>query len=157
MRCTLPVCSVFLKNWSHVWSGRCTQTSHFLYVFLTREMLVQLVNFEKCQSPLRSWLSPAGTVSVVLHVVALPGLCGLRIDPTTAQNCFPTVAAQMPHRLSCIGFLASTIRASFELVQGVYPILYSWLHKAQTVQTILCRLLDSFCPPRTPPTKIRVW
>jgi hypothetical protein len=26
-------------------------------------MLVQLVNFEKCHSPLRSWLSPTGTVS----------------------------------------------------------------------------------------------
>jgi hypothetical protein len=63
MRCTLPVCSVFFKNWSHVWSGRCTKTSHFLYVFLTREMLVQLVNFEKCHTPLRSWLSPTGTVS----------------------------------------------------------------------------------------------
>ena len=63
MQCTMPICSVFFKNWSHVWSGRCTKTSHFLYVFLTREMLVQLVNFEKCHSPLRSWLSPTGTVS----------------------------------------------------------------------------------------------
>ncbi len=60
----MPVCSVFFKNWSHVWSGRCTITSHFVYVFLTREMLVQLVNFEKCHSPLRSRLSPTGTVSV---------------------------------------------------------------------------------------------
>ncbi len=39
-----------LYQCSHVWSGRCTKTSHFLYVFLTREMLVQLVNFEKCHS-----------------------------------------------------------------------------------------------------------
>jgi hypothetical protein len=53
----------FFKNWSHVWKGRCTKTSNFLYVFFTREMLVQLVNLEKCLSPLRSWLSPAGTVS----------------------------------------------------------------------------------------------
>jgi hypothetical protein len=65
MRCTMLVCSVFFKNWSHVWSGRCTKTSHFLYVFLRREMLVQLVNFEKCHSPLRSWLSPTGTVSSI--------------------------------------------------------------------------------------------
>jgi hypothetical protein len=43
------------------------KTSHFLYVFLTREMLVQLVNFEKCHSSLlRSWLSPTGTVSSVV-------------------------------------------------------------------------------------------
>jgi hypothetical protein len=41
------------------------ETSHFLYVFLTREMLVQLVNFEKCHSPLRSWLSPTGTLSIL--------------------------------------------------------------------------------------------
>jgi hypothetical protein len=48
---TMPVCSVFFKNWSHVWSGRCTKTSNFLYMFLTREMLVQIVNFEKVTAP----------------------------------------------------------------------------------------------------------
>jgi hypothetical protein len=72
MRCTMPVCSVFFKNWSHVWSGRCTKTSNFVYVFLTREMLVLLVNFEKCPSPLPLWLSPTGTVSHPLPLVALP-------------------------------------------------------------------------------------
>jgi hypothetical protein len=40
------------------------KTSNFVYVFLTREMLVQLVNFENCHSPLRLWLSPTGTVSI---------------------------------------------------------------------------------------------
>ena len=30
---------------------KCTKTCHFLYVFLTREMLVQLVNFEKVTAP----------------------------------------------------------------------------------------------------------
>jgi hypothetical protein len=51
----------FFKNWSHVWSGRCTKTIHFVYVFLRREMLVQLhvVNFGKCHSLLRSWRSRA--------------------------------------------------------------------------------------------------
>jgi hypothetical protein len=34
-----------------VWSERCTETSHFVYVFLKQEKLVQLVNFEKCHSP----------------------------------------------------------------------------------------------------------
>jgi hypothetical protein len=68
---TMPVCSVFFKNWSHVWSGRCTKTSHFLYVFLTREMWVQLVNFEKCHSPLRLWLSPTGTLSPTDTAAAL--------------------------------------------------------------------------------------
>jgi hypothetical protein len=31
-------------------------------------MLVQLVNFEICHSPLRSWLSTTGTVSVQTYV-----------------------------------------------------------------------------------------
>jgi hypothetical protein len=33
----------------------------FCTCVLRREMLVQLVNFEKFHSPLRSWLSPTGT------------------------------------------------------------------------------------------------
>jgi hypothetical protein len=41
-------------------------------------MLVQLVNFEKCHSPLRLWLSPAGTVSPIMrgqwaHLLELSG------------------------------------------------------------------------------------
>jgi hypothetical protein len=62
----------------------------------------------------------------------------------------------MPHRLRCIGFLALTTHGLFQLVQGVCPILSSWLHKAQNVQTIPSRLLGSFCPPRTPSMKMRV-
>jgi hypothetical protein len=71
----MPVCSVFFKNWSHVWSGRRCKTSHFLYVFLARETLVQLVNFEKCHSPLRAWLSPTGTVSIHCSLVLLAEPC----------------------------------------------------------------------------------
>jgi hypothetical protein len=94
--------------------------------------------------------------SALLHYQAL--LCGLKIDPTTAWNCFLTVAVQMPRRLSCIGILALTTRGLFQLLQVVvYPILSSWLHKAQNVQKIPCMLLDSFCPPRTPSMKMRVW
>jgi hypothetical protein len=37
-----------------VWSCRCTNTRHFLYSLLPREMLVRLVNFDKCRSPLHS-------------------------------------------------------------------------------------------------------
>jgi hypothetical protein len=51
----------------HVWSGRGRKTSHFLYVFLKREMLVQLVNLEKCHSPLRLCLSLTGTVFPLLR------------------------------------------------------------------------------------------
>jgi hypothetical protein len=44
-------------------AGDARKLDFFLFVFLKREMLVRLVNFEKCHSPLRSWLSPTGTVS----------------------------------------------------------------------------------------------
>ena len=35
----------------------------FFYVFLRREMLAHLVNFEKCHSPIHSWPTQTGTVS----------------------------------------------------------------------------------------------
>ncbi len=53
----------FFNNCPHVWSGRRCKTSQILYVFLTREMLVHLVNFEKCHSPIHSWPTQTGTVS----------------------------------------------------------------------------------------------
>jgi hypothetical protein len=37
----------------------------FCTCFLTREMLVQLVNFEKWHIPLQTWLSKNGTVSTI--------------------------------------------------------------------------------------------
>jgi hypothetical protein len=64
----------FFNKCFHVWSWRYRQSSHFLYVFFTQEMLVQLVNFEKCHSPLRSWLSPAGSVSHTTSSIRLPAM-----------------------------------------------------------------------------------
>jgi hypothetical protein len=85
----------FFNNWSHVWSGRRCKTSHFLQVFLRREMLVHQVNFEKCHSPIHSWLSQTGTVSQVHGSRRCVGwcLCGhlySRTDPMTCfLGCFP--------------------------------------------------------------------
>ena len=59
----------FFNNCPHVWSGRRCKTSQILYVFLTREMLVHLVNFEKCHSPIHSWPTQTGTVSSLGSII----------------------------------------------------------------------------------------
>jgi hypothetical protein len=71
------------------------QTSHFLYVFLGREMLVLLVNFEKRHSPIHSWLSQTGTVSFAVghdkhfrkKCLPLPPLGWMQAFHSVIENC----------------------------------------------------------------------
>jgi hypothetical protein len=76
------------------------KTSNFLYVFLTREMLVQLVNFEKCHSPLRSWLSPTGTVSGILYTAC-------------CYSNFFSGSCQESHGQRCVGTMHTDADAAF--------------------------------------------
>jgi hypothetical protein len=46
-------------------AGDAVKLVIFCKCILTQEMLVQLVNFGKCHSPLRLWLSPTGTLSMM--------------------------------------------------------------------------------------------
>jgi hypothetical protein len=47
-------------------AGDVAKLVHFCTCVLTREMLVYLVNLEKCHSPLHLWLSPTGTILAIV-------------------------------------------------------------------------------------------
>jgi hypothetical protein len=51
MRCTLPVCSIFLRIGLMCGAGDAQKLVIFCTCVLTRKMLVQLVNFENVTAP----------------------------------------------------------------------------------------------------------